>query len=354
MLFLPFCVHIVTSPIWRIHSVLVCSTVQERLAVLLALDHAARIRLALQLVQQALDAVDAVSGQRSSDAGSDAITNRGKVGRIVGNPGVLPSAGGGTKPSHPIPLSSRKRGVGLHQGPDGQPGRGPGLDDPNGDDEDDVAVLMARLAAAGPPPEVLRAAAREARRLRQGGEMQPGAAAARAYLELLADLPWNTRAYLLKAKQQQVEQQQQGGAAGAGGAAGGALGRTVGATADPAAAATADAAATAELTSSKGPSSSAASSTSPPPPMPLSAAQALLDAQHYGLTKVKTRIIEHLAVSRLRGGQGRAPVLCFIGPPGVGKTSLARSIAEVLGVPFGRIALGGVRDEAEIRGHRRT
>jgi ATP-dependent Lon protease len=88
--------------------------------------------------------------------------------------------------------------------------------------------------------------------------------------------------------------------------------------------------------------------------MPLSAAQSLLDAQHYGLAKVKTRIIEHLAVSRLRGGSGRAPVLCFIGPPGVGKTSLARSIAEVLGVPFGRIALGGVRDEAEIRGHRRT
>jgi ATP-dependent Lon protease len=91
-----------------------------------------------------------------------------------------------------------------------------------------------------------------------------------------------------------------------------------------------------------------------PPPMPLSAAQAVLDSQHYGLEKVKKRIIQHLAVSRLRGGVGKAPVLCFIGPPGVGKTSLAKSIAEVLRVPFGRIALGGVRDESEIRGHRRT
>src|SRR5438874_7923000 len=85
----------------------------------------------------------------------------------------------------------------------------------------------------------------------------------------------------------------------------------------------------------------------------LDQAQQILDRDHYDLEKVKKRLIEYLAVRKLNP-QGHGAIMCFLGPPGVGKTSLGQSIADALGRKFVRISLGGMRDEAEIRGHRRT
>ncbi|MFT6897683.1 MAG: ATP-dependent Lon protease [Paraglaciecola sp.] len=91
----------------------------------------------------------------------------------------------------------------------------------------------------------------------------------------------------------------------------------------------------------------------PAPGIDIVAARKVLDDDHYGLGKIKRRILEYLAVSKLNP-EGRSPILCFVGPPGVGKTSLGQSIARATGRKFQRVALGGTHDEAEIRGHRRT
>jgi ATP-dependent Lon protease len=88
-------------------------------------------------------------------------------------------------------------------------------------------------------------------------------------------------------------------------------------------------------------------------PIDIAEARRVLEEDHFGLEKIKQRIVEYLAVRKL-APQGKAPILCFVGPPGVGKTSLGQSIARAMQRPFTRVSLGGVHDEAEIRGHRRT
>jgi ATP-dependent Lon protease len=154
----------------------------------------------------------------------------------------------------------------------------------------ELGELRDRIVKAGLPPEAQREADREIARLERIPSASPESSVIRTYLELIVSLPWNT---------------------------------STGGEVD------------------------------------VANARSILDADHYDLDKVKQRIVEHLAVRRLKQQRksterGREPILCFVGPPGVGKTSLGQSIARAMGRKFARASLGGVHDEAEIRGHRRT
>jgi ATP-dependent Lon protease len=169
--------------------------------------------------------------------------------------------------------------------------------------DDEFADLERAVEARNPPEEVLRKAQKELSRLRKLQPFSPEAGVLRGYLEWIADLPWN------------------------------------GTLCGPAA------------------TDTAAQDTGEGI---LEAAEKILDKDHFGLRKAKERILEFIAVRELiaknadesRGVKG--PILCFVGPPGTGKTSLGKSVARALGRHFVRISLGGVRDEAEIRGHRKT
>jgi ATP-dependent Lon protease len=154
----------------------------------------------------------------------------------------------------------------------------------------DIDEFRRRIDDAALPPEAKKEAERELARLERIPSASPESSVIRTYLELLCSLPWNV---------------------------------FTGGEAD------------------------------------VAKARKILDADHYDLDKLKQRIVEHLAVRRLRQLRGaddttREPILCFVGPPGVGKTSLGQSIARAMGRKFTRASLGGVHDEAEIRGHRRT
>ncbi len=162
-----------------------------------------------------------------------------------------------------------------------------------GDDDDLVEVLRQRIAEAGMPEEVREQAERELGRLERTNAQSPEHGWIRTYLEWLLDLPWDVRS---------------------------------------------------------------------DDHLDLTEARGVLDADHTGLEDVKDRILEFLAVRKLREERGRAPeggrgsgaIVTLVGPPGVGKTSLGESVARAMGRSFVRVALGGIRDEAEIRGHRRT
>src|SRR5690349_24347383 len=154
----------------------------------------------------------------------------------------------------------------------------------------ELGELRERIEKAGLPPEAKREADREIGRLERIPSASPESSVIRTYLELIVSLPWN----LSTGGDVDVKKSRQ-----------------------------------------------------------------ILDTDHYDLDKVKQRIVEHLAVRRLKQqrsstDRGREPILCFVGPPGVGKTSLGHSIARAMGRKFARASLGGVHDEAEIRGHRRT
>eukprot|EP00793_Prasinoderma_coloniale_P001169 PRCOL_00006160-RA len=212
-----------------------------------------------------------------------------------------------------------------------------------GDDDDELAPLERALDAAlvKAPREARAAARRELRRLKRTPPQAPGYGASRTYLEWMAELPWGLTSQERRARRLAAAQSNDGGKGaapdGGSGAGAGAAGGVGGAGAVGGAVAEAVVA-------------------PPLPPEPaesLSAARAILDAEHYGLEDVKRRVVEYLAVRKIRA-DAPGPILCLLGPPGVGKTSLARSVAAALGREFQRIALGGVHDEAEVRGHRRT
>ncbi|MDR2663453.1 MAG: endopeptidase La [Treponema sp.] len=162
---------------------------------------------------------------------------------------------------------------------------------------DEFAELENAVKARNPGEEVFQKARKELARLRKLQPLSPEAGVLRAYLEWIADLPWN-----------QGE----------------------------------------EGNSPEGPRGIAG----------LEEAEKILEADHYGMEKAKERILEFIAVRELAGGETalpvKGPILCFVGPPGTGKTSLGKSVARALGRRFVRVSLGGVRDEAEIRGHRKT
>ncbi|KAG5188479.1 Lon protease C-terminal proteolytic domain-containing protein [Tribonema minus] len=214
----------------------------------------------------------------------------------------------------------------------GEEGDGAGGGGAGADDAAEVTELTARLEKARLPPAARAAADKELRRLRRMPPTQPERGVVATYLELMADLPWSAlspeRVADLQAWRRRWRRLYR------------------------------DAQAQGVRFSTRGGAGYPRLSVSDKywEMVSLSLAREQLDADHHGLEPVKRRLIEYMAVRLLRGKdqESRGSILCLVGPPGVGKTSLGRSVAVALGRKFQRLSLGGVHDEASIRGHRRT
>ncbi|CAI5994256.1 unnamed protein product [Closterium sp. NIES-65] len=285
--------------IQRLADILVASVeggLAARLAMLDAVNPRMRLQLAAAIISLHLEKLRLV--QQASSGGK-----KKKTPSSSSKPPLLQL--GPPPPSSSSSTASGGKGSGEGEGKErgaaGDGEEGDEEEEEDDDDDDDVAVLERRMKEVKMPPNVWRHVRRELKRLRKMQPQQPGYSTTRQYLELLSDLPWGISSPVTAA-----------GAAG-----GGAGGSSSGALID------------------------------------VAAAREQLDREHFGLERVKQRILEYIAVRKLKP-DATGPVLCFVGPPGVGKTSLVSSIAKALGRKFVRIALGGVKDEADIRGHRRT
>jgi ATP-dependent Lon protease len=186
----------------------------------------------------------------------------------------------------------------------------------NSQGQDEFADLERAIQDREPGEEVLLKTGKELARLRKLQPFSPEAGVLRGYLEWIADLPWKAETPARNGDEKAPEEPVPAGE-------------------EPAPAGT---------ETSRGAQA-------------LAKAQRILEAEHYGMEKAKERILEFIAIRELSGGESKpvkGPILCFVGPPGTGKTSLGKSVARALGRRFVRISLGGLRDEAEIRGHRKT
>ena len=273
----------------------------HRMTLLNTLDVVKRLQLVKEVLNSRLAAAGLLTNANSTSPGNTYTTATGSP--VFLPTGVAPYSIRTSNSTSSTTLRHRPSSHNQNHSQHRDGGEGDGNADADAE-ANEAQVLLKKIKAGNPGHEVVAAATKECQRVQRMNEQHPGYAAAIGYLEILADLPWSRSSSSLN----------------------------IG------------------IDTNKDTLSSTSSSSY----YRLAAVRRQLDEDHFGLDKVKERIVQFVAVQSLRGWGARAPVLCLIGPPGVGKTSIARSMATALKRPFQRISLGGVRDEAEVRGHRRT